>query len=549
MVRVNVSEQIVRTLEEKGVQYVFGLPGEENINLVNDLNKSDKIKFIRVYHEQSGAFMAEVMGWLTNKPGVVISTLGPGALNMVIGVADATSNSIPLLAISAQGGLQQFGKESSQMVDLKRIFTPITKWAENLYVAESTIEMINKAYHMAESNRPGATFLTIPDTLEQISTKKDTPPTIPNPKSEIISSTQQIRIAAKQIKQAKTPIILAGAGISREKAIEEFRQFVEQIEIPVATTFMSKGVVRDDSKYSLGVVGFFVDDYVNHEFYKADLIISIGYEFSEFEPKKINPRGDKDIIHIHSFKQDTDRNYPIQANVIGGLKHTLTLLADQLKEYKAPDFENNVRLQLKDEYEQGAIHSDVPLTPAQIVHATRSVLNEGDMVLVDTGGLKMWMGRLYPTYEPNSLLINNGLSSMAWTIPGAISAKFVYPQRPILIVIGDGSFHMASQEIAVAVEHNIPLTILIWDDSGYGLIRWKMDMDLGEHSGVDFENPDFIKIAEAYGGEGHIIKSRDDLEKKLKMSLQKDEGINIIVAPVDYSENMRLVKKLKYTFE
>lgn len=542
---MNVAEQIVQTLEDRGIKYVFGLPGEENISLVNALNKSNKIEFIVVHHEQSATFMAEVIGGLTNQPGVVISTLGPGAMNMTIGVADATSNSFPIIALSAQGGLEEFGKESNQMVDLKEVFTPITKWAENLYLPESTSEMINKAYNMAVLNRPGATFLAVPETLERELVEENVQAVISNPKAEIIPSADQIEKAAERIKQAKRPIILAGAGISREKASQAFRKFVEQVEIPVATTFMAKGVIRDDSKYSLGVVGFLVDDYSNQEFYESDLIISIGYEFSEFDPKTINPNGDTDIIHIHSFEQDTDENYSINVNMIGEIEESLRLLSNHLEGYTAPIYENNVQSILNNEFEKGVENSEVPLTPVQIVHATRGALNEGDMALVDTGALKMWMARLYPTYEPNTVLINNGLSSMAWSLPGAISAKLVYPNKPILVVIGDGAFHMSSQEIAVAVKYNIPLTILIWDDSGYGLIKWKMNMSLGEYSGVDFDNPDFIKIAEAYGGKGYVVKNRDDLEQTLKKTLQADEGINIIVAPVDYSKNMELVDDLK----
>lgn len=546
---MNVAEQIVKTLEERGIEYVFGLPGEENIVLVSALNASKKIEFILVHDEQAGAFMAEMIGWLTNKPGVTIATLGPGALNMAVSIADAQSHSFPLIAIVAQASIEDTTKETTQVFDLKQVYAPITKWSENVYTPESTAHMINKAYNLSVSGRPGATFLTVPAPFEQEDVGDSSPVVIPNPKEDSVASESVLDEAANLIKEAKQPVILVGLGIAREKSSQKLRSFIKEYDLPVASSYMAKGVIPDDWEQSLGVVGFIVDDYINQYLADADLIISVGYEFTEFDAEEINPNRDKKIIHIHSFNQDTAKYYLVSVNIIGSIGQNLDLLSQKLEDYEPPAYENTVRPKLEEELKKGSKESDIPLTPYQMVHATREAVDENALGLVDTGAVKMWMARLFPTYEPNSLLINNGLSSMAWTIPGTIAAKLVYPNKPILTIIGDGSFHMNLQELAVAKHYNIPMTILIWDDSGYGLIKWKMAMSLGESSETDFENPDFMKIAEAYGGEGYVVKSRDDLEETLKRCLTEDSGLNIIVAPVDYKENMKLVEKLEDELE
>lgn len=541
---MNVAEQIVKTLEERGVKYVFGLPGEENIVLVNALKASQSIHFMMVHDEQAATFMAEMIGWLTNKPGVVIATLGPGALNMVLGVADALTHSFPLIAISAQGGLEDKMKDTTQIIDLQQVFAPITKWSKNLTDPELTSQLINKAYNQAVSGRPGPTFVSVPAPFEEESAGEE-PDLIPNPKEESVASDHILEKAAELIKEAERPVMLAGLGAVREQAVPAVRKWIKQYDIPIATSYMAKGVVPEESDQALGVVGFIVEDYSNQVFYDSDLIITIGYEFAEFDAKEINPKGDKKIIHIHSFNMDTDRYYPVSVNVIGSICENIKQLAGKLEGYVAPAYENKVQPKLVKELEEGETDSSAPLTPVQVVHATRQAMGDKSMALVDTGAVKMWMARLFPANEPNTLLINNGLSSMAWTIPGTIAAKLIYPDKPILTIIGDGSFHMNAQELAVAKRYNIPLTIVIWDDSGYGLIKWKMDMSLGEHAKVDFENPDFVKFAEAYGGNGHVVKSRDDLELTLKKCLNEDRGISIIVVPVDYDENMKLTDRLE----
>ena len=542
---MNVAKQIVKILEERGVKFVFGLPGEENIALINELDKSDKIQFILVMDERAGGFMASVIGWLSNKPGVVIATLGPGALNMTLSIADAQSHSFPVIAISAQGDIRDRIRETTQMVDLKSVFQPITKWSEDLVVAESTTEIINKAYNQSMSDRKGASFVTVPASLEQEDMKEMNHSVIASPNVQSVPAVLAVEDAASLLKHAKKPVILAGLGASREKISAEVTHFAEAHQIPVVTSFMAKGVLSDKSDLSLGTIGFFIDDYIDSYMEDVDVVLAVGYDFSEFEPSAINPNKDKKIINLHTFIQETHENFSIEAQLIGDLKKSLNKLSHYLGDYKLESEANPVKDKLLKEFNEGQREGEVPLSPNQIVHATRKALPEKGKVLIDTGAVKMWMARLFPSFELNSVLINNGLSSMSWALPGTIAAKLLYPKIPMLTVMGDGSFLMTIQEIATAVRYDIPLTILIWDDSGYGLIKWKMDMDLGEHAKVDFDNPDFIKIAESFSGNGYVVSSREDLEQKLKETLEKDEGINIIVAPVDYSENMDLTKSLE----
>jgi len=541
---MTVAEKIVNILEQRGIQYVFGLPGEENIALVNALHQSKQIDFILVQDERAGAFMASTIGWLSGEPGVIIATLGPGALNMTLSIADAQTHSFPLIAIAAQGELEARVKETTQVVDLKSVFTPITKWSEDLVVAESTTELINKAYNTAMTQRKGASFVTIPASLEQAALDDPSPDLIQSPDTKKVPTEETLTQAATLLKNAKKPIILAGLGVSRNRVSEELTVFSKKHQLPVATSFMAKGAVPETSELSLGVVGFFVSDYINTYLKDVDLILTVGYDFGEFDPAELNPNSDKTIINLHTFAQETHQHFSIDTQLIGDLSESLTQLSQALKDHQAPTFQNEVQKKLNNEYNQGEKDNDVPLKPTQIIHATRKALPDNGKVLIDTGAAKMWMARLFPAMRLNTVLINNALSSMSWAIPGTIATKLLYPETPLLTVVGDGAFHMSFSEITTAIRYDLPLTILIWDDSGFGLIKWKMAMDLGEHAEVDFENPDFIQLAKAYGGNGFVVDSRDNLEETLRKCLEKDEGINIVVAPVDYSENMALTKRL-----
>ncbi|RFS83134.1 acetolactate synthase large subunit [Actinomadura spongiicola] len=539
---------LVRTLEAEGVEYVFGIPGEENIHFVQALNDSS-IRYVLVRHEQGAAFMAEIYGRLTGRAGVASATLGPGAINLQLGVADATTNSTPVVAISAQVGLDRIYKESHQIVDLVSLFRPITKWSEMAPTAEALPEMVRKAFKTAQTERPGAVYLAIPEDVEAAKVPAGLRPLPVNVVRPQEPSPAQIARAADVLALADRPVVLAGHGATRARASDALRYFSERLGLPVATTFNGKGVFPDDHPNALGAVGFMRHDYVNFGFDEADVLIAVGYELQEFDPAKVNPNADKKIIHVHQFPAEVDDHYPVEVGVQGDISRTLRSLADSVhrrfdRSEDGPHATNRrIREMIREELAEGATEDGHPLSPRRIVSDVRAAMGRGDIVLADTGAVKMWMARMYPTYEPNTLLVSNGLSSMGFAVPGAIAAKLAHPDRRVLAATGDGAFLMNSQELETAVRENIPITVLIWDDSAYGLIEWKMDLELGTSSNIRFGNPDFVKYAESFGARGYRVDSADELLPTLRKALA-DDAVSVIAVPVDYSHNLQLTDKL-----
>lgn len=541
----NVAEFIVSCLESEGVEYVFGIPGEENIKLVRAITASKKIRFILVRHEQGASFMADIYGRLTGKAGVCTATLGPGAINLLLGTADALTDSSPLVAITAQVGLNRIYKESHQMVDLVTMFKPVTKWADTILTPSAIPEMIRKAFSLAQQERPGATYLAVPQDIEAMPMPAALTPIPPENMSIGFPILSQIIRAAEVLRNARYPVILAGHGVARTGSSEALTALATRYQIPVATTFMGKGVISDRSPYALGVMGFMRHDYENFAFDKADVILAIGYELQEFAPERMNPHADKKIIHINTFSADTDKHYYVDINIKSDITQAIAALSAQLGDtplHSGPTTSKICKLH-QEELDKGQESQDFPLKPQRIVADIRSAMGDEDIVLADTGAIKMWMSRLYPTYKPLTCLISNGLSTMSFSLPGALGAKLAYPERKVLAVMGDGSFMMNSQEIETAVRENIPLIILIWVDGSYGLIKWKMDIEEGMHDSVDFGNPDFVKYAQSFGAKGYHINSAEELLPTLNKALNEG-GVSVIACPVDYNENMQLVKKL-----
>lgn len=541
--QVDAARLLVRALEAEGVEYVFGIPGEENIHFVDAVNDSS-IRYILVRHEQGAAFMAEIYGRLTGKAGVASATLGPGAINLQLGVADATTNSTPVVAISAQVGLDRIYKESHQIVDLVSLFRPITKWAELAPTAEALPEMIRKAFKTAQTERPGAVYLAIPEDVEAAKVAGDLKPLPVNVVRPQEPSPAQVARAADIIALAKQPIVLAGHGATRARASQALIHFSEQLGLPVATTFNGKGVFPDDHRNALGAVGFMRQDYVGFGFDEADVIIAVGYELQEFDPVKINPKADKKIIHIHQFPAEVDDHYPVEVGIQGDVSRSLRALAESVhRRFDVNGTGRKIRDLMAEELREGRSEDGYPLSPRRIVADIREAMGREDIVLADTGAVKMWMARMYPTYEPNTLLVSNGLSSMGFAVPGALAAKLAHPDRRVLAATGDGAFLMNSQELETAVRENIPITVLIWEDGAYGLIEWKMDLEMGRNSNIKFGNPDFVKYAESFGANGYRVTAAADLLPTLQKALDED-GVSVITVPVDYSHNLQLTDKL-----
>jgi len=537
------AQLMVKCLENEGVSVVFGVPGEENIRFIQALAASP-IRYVLTRHEQGAAFMAEMYGRVTGRAAVASATLGPGAINMQLGVADATTNSTPLVAISAQVGQDREYKESHQYVDLVSMFAPITRWADGVPTSRAIPEMVRKAFKLAETERPAAVYLAVPEHIDADETDYDLTPLPRNVVRAEAPSPGQVQRAVEILRNAKRPVVLAGHGAARGDATAALVRFSDELGVQVANTFHGKGVMPDDHPNSIGTLGFMRRDYVNFGFETADVVIAVGYELQEFDPVRINPAGDKKIIHIHRFPAEVDVHYPVSVGIIGDISESLNALTAALAGHRF-DYDDTAPGSglLADEFARGQQDSRFPLAPQRIVADTRAALGRSDVVLVDTGATKMWMARLYPTYERNTCLISNGLSTMAFALPGAIGVKIAEPDVKVLAVAGDGAFLMNSQEIETAVREQIPLVVLIWEDGGYGLIEWKMDLELGEHHYVSFTNPDVVKFADSFGAKGYRITEADQLLPTLKTALA-DDGVSLIACPVDYSENLRLTDTL-----
>ncbi|HEX5115785.1 MAG TPA: acetolactate synthase large subunit [Pseudonocardiaceae bacterium] len=539
-----VADLIVRCLENEGVTHVFGIPGEENIRLVDAISRSS-ITYVLTRHEQGASFMAETYGRLTGRAGVCSATLGPGAINLLLGTADATTNSTPLIALSAQVGMHRSFKESHQGVDLVPMFAPVTKWSALVATPGAVPEMVRKAFKLAQTERPGAVYLAVPEDVEEAVIADSVTPLRVNVPRTDEPSPEQVARAAAILRSAHDPIVLAGHGAARAGAGAALLRFAETLGVPVATTFHGKGVFPDDHPLSLGAVGFMRHDYVNFGFDQADVIVAVGYELQEFDPVRINPTGDTRIIHVHRFPAEVDAHYDASVGLHANIGHSLDALASAVDRRFDTTRQGGERIKdlLATELAAGQQDDRFPLAPARIVADTRAALDRDDIVLVDTGALKMWMARLYPTYEPNTCLISNGLSTMAWTMPGAIGAKLAKPDRKVLVATGDGAFLMNSQEIETALRMRLPIVILIWVDDAYGLISWKMELEIGHDVDTRFSNPDFVKYAESFGATGYRITSAAELLPTLRTALAADT-VSIIACPVDYSANLRLIQSL-----
>ncbi|PJE23463.1 MAG: acetolactate synthase large subunit [Mycobacterium sp.] len=537
------AELIVKCLENEGVEVVFGIPGEENIRFIKALAASN-IRYVLTRHEQGAAFMAEMYGRVTGRAAVVSATLGPGAINMQLGVADATTNSTPMVAISAQVGQDREYKESHQYVDLVSMFAPITRWSAGIPTAHAIPEMVRKAFKVAETERPAAVYLAVPEHIDEDA--EDYPELAPLPRNVVRADAPAARQVARSVdilRSAQRPVVLAGHGAARSDATKALIQFSEELGIKVANSFHGKGVMPDDHPNGIGTLGFMRHDYVNFGFDNADVVIAVGYELQEFDPVRINPQGDKKIIHIHRFPAEVDAHYSVDVGIIGDISDSLNQLTEAMDGRRFDDVEVPGSGLLDEEFTRGQQDSRYPLAPQRVVADTRAALGRSDVVLVDTGATKMWMARLYPTYERNTCLISNGLSTMGFALPGALGVKLAQPESKVLAVVGDGAFLMNSQEIETAVREKIPLVVLIWEDGGYGLIEWKMDLELGEHHYVSFGNPDVVKYAESFGAKGYRIGSAEELLPTLRAALD-DDGVSLIACPVDYSENLRLTDRL-----
>lgn len=543
---MKASDLFVECLEEEGIEYIFGVPGEENADFMMSLEKSSKIKFILTRHEQGAAFMAEIYGRLTGNAAGCLGTLGPGATNLITGVADSNMDRAPMLALTGQGSSQRRHKESHQIMNVVKMFEPVTKWATTVLHQDNIPEIIRKAVRMARSEKPGAVHIELPEDIAKLPTT--TRPLKPQRFRRPVTDDKIINQAFEIIKNAKNPIILAGNGCIRKRASKQLRAFCEQTGIGVINTFMAKGCVDMDADYCLYTVGLQARDVVACALESADVVITLGYDMVEYNPSLWNKDGTSHIVHADFLPAEIDADYHPETELVGDLAHTLWMLNERVIANGGLNFDlSKQKATRRDMYEEISMHKDDDtkgsIRPQKVLWDCRQVMGPDDILLSDVGAHKMWIARHYQCHEPNTCLIPNGFCSMGFALPGAIAASLIYPDKRILSISGDAGYLMNVQEMETAKRLNSNIVTMIWEDHMYGLIAWKQDNEFGKHTDLSFGNPDWLKLADAFDWHGHKVENSKDLAGILEKAFN-ETGPSLVVIPIDYRENKILTERL-----
>ncbi len=537
---MTTAELLIRCLENEGVEYIFGLPGEENLHVLEAL-KDSSIQFITTRHEQGAAFMADVYGRLTGRAGVCLSTLGPGATNLMTGVADANLDRAPLVAITGQVGTDRMHIESHQYLDLVAMFAPVTKWNAQIVRPSNTSEIVRRAFKIAQTENPGAVHIDLPENIAAMPVSGQ--PLTTGEIEKTYASFHSIEKAAIAISEAKNPLILVGNGAIRDQASEMVTKFATQLTIPVANTFMGKGVIPFTHPLALWAVGLQQRDYISCGFDRADLVIAIGYDLVEYSPKKWNSKATIPIVHISTTPAQIDSSYIPIAEVVGDISDALQEILYRADRAGKPEpYALELRAEIRSDYAQYGNDDGFPIKPQKLIYDLRQIMAPDDIVISDVGAHKMWMARHYHCHRPNTCIISNGFAAMGIAIPGAIAAKLVHPHQKVVAVTGDGGFMMNCQELETALRIGTAFVTIIFNDGGYGLIEWKQENQFGHSSFIKFNNPDFVKFAESMGLKGYRIESCADLIPTLKEALAQDVPA-VIDCPIDYRENLRFTQR------
>jgi len=543
---MKASDLFVQCLEAEGIEYIFGVPGEENADFMISLEKSDKIKFILTRHEQGAAFMAEIYGRLTGHAAGCLGTLGPGATNLITGVADSNMDRAPMLVLTGQGSTERLHKESHQIMDVVHMFEPVTKWATTVLHENNIPEIIRKAVRIARTEKPGAVHIELPEDLAKKETEAR--PLKPQRFRRPVPADKIIDQAFDILKNAKRPIILAGNGCIRKRASKQLRALCEKTGIGTVSTFMAKGCVDMDADYCLYTIGLQSKDVISCAMDAADVVLAIGYDMVEYHPELWNAQGDKHIIHVDFLPAEIDEHYHPETEVVGDLAHALWMLNERIDAVGGIEFDTtqqaSTRQNMTAELE---MHKDDDtagiVKPQKVLWDVRQAMAANDILLSDVGAHKMWIARHYQCHEPNTCLIPNGFCSMGFALPGAIAASLIYPDRKVLAISGDAGFLMNVQEMETAKRLNSNMVAMVWEDSAYGLIAWKQEAHFGHHTELSFGNPDWMQLASAFGWNGHLVENSKDLRSTLDAALS-ETGPSLVVVPIDYSENMKLTKRL-----
>jgi acetolactate synthase-1/2/3 large subunit len=535
------SDVFVDCLVAEGVRYVFGIPGEETLDLNESLADSP-IEFVAVRHEQGGAYMADMYGRLTGIPGVCLGTLGPGATNLVTGVADAYLDHAPLIALTGQGDLERMHKDSHQYIDTVSMFRPITKWNARIQSPAIVPEAVRKAFRVARAQKPGPTHLELPEDVMEAPLDA-APLPVRHDIRRPMPSDAELEHAAELIRDAEAPIVLAGNGLVRVGASPALREFARATGIPVAETFMGKGLLDYEDEHFVGTVGLQSRDYALAGFEEADLVITAGYDLVEHAPSHWNPNRDKQIVCIDTVSPEVDENYMTEVDLIGDMASILEWLAETLPGARQPPVTSRLN-DIVMSYFQGARDDDsFPAQPPRALWEIRQALGREDMLISDVGLHKLWIARMFPAHEPNTVMIANGLAGMGIAVPTAIAAKLVHPERKVVTVNGDGGFLMNVQELETAKRLGTATVNIIWENGQFGSIVWKQDKKFGRHFGVDFTNPDFVALGESFGLPAWRCESIDDFSEYLGRALDLDVP-SLIVLPIDYSLDVTISEEL-----
>ena len=543
---MNVAQKLVECLIAEGVEYVFGIPGEENLEVIEAL-ASSPIRFITTRHEQGAAFMADMYGRLTGKAGVCLATLGPGATNLITGVADANSDGAPLVAITGQVSSERMHITGHQYLDLAKLFEPITRRTKLVMRPDSITEIVRLAFKYAErEGEKGATHIDLPVDVARMEVPVNMEPMHPRRSRPEYADLETIAQAAKLLARANCPVMLVGADASRPGVdiAREITDLAHSAHIPVINTMMAKGIIRSDDPYAMGTVGIPQEDYQDILLSQADLLLCVGYDIVELAPSRLDPRLDKTIIHVSTTAAHVNRSYPPAIEVVGDMAETLRHLSQLTARIQEPEAAFALRDEMLREYAAYENDSTYPMKPQRIMSDIRKCMKEGDILLSDVGAHKMWIARHYLCDKPNTCLVSNGFASMGIALPGALAAKLLREHNRVLVVTGDGGFMMNCQELETARREHLPFVTLIFNDSAYGLIQWKQNDRFGHTNMTAFTNPDFVRLAESMGCKGYRVRHADELCDILEDAFRQEVPA-VIDCPVGYRENTLLTQRLK----
>ncbi len=533
----SAAELFVTCLENEGVRYVFGIPGEETLDLNEALDRSSQITFIPVRHEQGAAFMADAYGRLTGHAGVCLGTLGPGATNLVTGMADAFLDRAPMVALTGQTGLAEMHKESHQYIDVVRMMKPVTKWNARIHDPAIIPEAVRKAFAVAEREKPGATHLELPDDVMETPTEGRPVPRRPAALVEPVAG--ELHRAAELLQQAERPVILAGNGVVRQNASSALRRFCQQTGLNVITTFMGKGVIDSDDEHALFTAGLRAQDYPKGFMGRADLVLCVGYDLVEWSPEAWNPRRDRRVICVDTVAAEVDEHYVPDVELTGDISHILTHLGNLVSDkpparVAAPDYGRMLRAALEAGADDG-----FPVKPQRVLRDLRALMSPHDLLISDVGAHKLWISRLWPAHVPNTVLISNGAAAMGFALPAAVAARMVLPRdRRVVTISGDGGFLMNVQELETAKRLGLAFVNIVWSDSAFGVIEVHQQRKFGHLAGTKFTNPDLVKLAESFGIAGMRVTATSELESTLRAALELDVP-SLVEIPIDYRENAK----------